>query len=150
MEVIDFNEIHKKKIEEKAYENFDIIKIEDDSYLINDNNAFSNEIEYDFIDDNRFTEELATKIRELSCCEGDCITVTIRYYENEENNVLEVINLSNEDIIEINTNMNLDYDTRRKIVNFIVYNLEEDDINVSFYLHYNFELLRDLVESISE
>lgn len=150
MEVIDFNEIHKKKIEEKAYENFDIIKIEEDSYLINDNNAFSDEIEYDFIKDNRFTDDLARKIKGMKCSEGDCITVTIRYYESEENNVLEMINLSNEDIVELNTNMSLDYDTRRKIVNFIVYNLEEDDLNVSFYLHYNFELLRDLVESISE
>lgn len=148
MEVIDFNKIYREKIEKKAYENLSIIKLDDDSYLINDNNSFSDFIEYDFMEDNRFNEELENKIKEIECNIGDCLSVTIRYYDKNGVNILELANLSSGQVIEFNISNDLDFDTRRKLVNFIAYTLDKQDLAVSFYLHYNFELLRDLVESM--
>ncbi len=148
MDVIDFNKVYREKIEKKAYENLSVVKLDDDSYLINDNSSFSDDIEYDFVKDSRFDEELTNQIKKMKCSEGDCLSVTIKYYDDNDNSVLELVNLSSEEVIELNINMNLDYDTRGKIVNFIAYNLDGEDLAVSFYLHYNFELLRDLVESI--
>lgn len=147
MNVIDFNKVYREKIEKKAYDNLSVVKLDDDSYLINDNSSFSDDIEYDFIKDNRFNEGLATQIKEMKCSKGDCLSVTIKYYDENDRNVLELTNLSNEEVVELNINMDLDYDTREKIVNFIAYNLDGEDLAVSFYLHYNFELLRNLVES---
>ncbi|GAA0069601.1 hypothetical protein UT300003_11240 [Clostridium sardiniense] len=148
MDIIDFNKVYRDKIEKKAYESLSVVKLDDDSYLINDNSSFSDDIEYDFIKDSRFNEELADQIKEMKCKEDDCLSVTIKYYNENDKNVLELVNLSSEEVIELNVDMNLDYDTRGKIVNCIAYNLDKDDLAVSFYLHYNFELLRDLVELI--
>ena len=148
--IIDFNNLREKRIQDvegKASEDYGAIKIGEDSYIIPSNVVRTSEIDMAFKDnvDMCLDERLIEQIKVLKVIDGDYISISCKEILEDNYKLLEALIISEEEVYELMVKGDLLYDQREMLLNMIAYYHKEKEVYITFYLHYNFELLEKLV-----
>lgn len=148
--IIDFNNLREKRIQDvegKASEDYGAIKIGEDSYIIPSNVVKTSEIDMTFNDDVDMCldERLIEQIKVLKVSDGDYISISCKEILEDNYKLLEAFIISEEEVYELMVKGDLLYDQREMLLNMIAYYHKEKEVYITFYLHYNFELLEKLV-----
>ena len=148
--IIDFNNLREKRIQDvegKASEDYGAIKIGEDSYIIPSNVVRTREIDMAFKDnvDMCLDERLIEQIKVLKVSDGDYISISCKEILEDNYKLLEAFIISEEEVYELMVKGDLLYDQREMLLNMIAYYHKEKEVYITFYLHYNFELLEKLV-----
>lgn len=148
--IIDFNNLREKRIQDvegKASEDYGAIKIGEDSYIIPSNVVRTSEIDMAFKDnvDMCLDERLIEQIKVLKVSDGDYISISCKEILEDNYKLLEAFIISEEEVYELMVKGDLLYDQREMLLNMIAYYHKEKEVYITFYLHYNFELLEKLV-----
>lgn len=149
--IIDLNNIRQKHIQEveaKAGEEYNAVKIDEDSYIIPANVVKTDDIDQAFKDSNMYRDEALRKaIEGIKANKGDYISISCKAILGGNKKVLEVVNISNDEqeIRELIVDSELDYYEREMLLNMIAYTHKDKELYVTFYLNYNFSLLEQLV-----
>lgn len=148
--IIDFNNLREKRIQDvegKASEDYGAIKIGEDSYIIPSNVVKTSEIDMAFKDnvDMCLDERLIEQIKVLKVSDGDYISISCKEILEDNYKLLEAFIISEEEVYELIVKGDLLYDQREMLLNMIAYYHKEKEVCITFYLHYNFELLEKLV-----
>lgn len=147
--VIDFNDKYIESIDRKAYELYSAVKFEDGLYSVADNNAVFNHINEGFKQCKILNKkEIIDAIKNLKTNMWDCLMVKYRDGEGE-NKIIEVCNLSDEtmDCVEFVLTEDLTYEMREKLVNMIAYYHKHNNVIVVFFLHYDFDVMVQLIKN---
>lgn len=147
--IVDLESIRQRsreEVEKKAYEEYGVVKLGEDSYIVPSNVVKTKDILTEFIDSDFYKNDALRKaIGQFEVDNGDYISVSCKVILGENEKVLEVVDITNEEIIDITVNSSLDYEEREKLVNMIAYIHRNKELTITFYLHYNFELIEQLV-----
>lgn len=148
--IIDFNNLREKRIqdvERKASEDYGTIKIGEDSYIIPSNVVKTSEIDMTFNDDVDMCldERLIEQIKALKVSDGDYISISCKEILEDNYKLLEAVIINEEEIDELMVKSDLLYHQREMLLNMIAYYHKDKEVCITFYLHYNFELLEKLV-----
>lgn len=148
--IIDFNNLREKRIQDvegKASEDYGAIKIGEDSYIIPSNVVRTSEIDMAFKDnvDMCLDERLIEQIKVLKVSDGDYISISCKEILEDNYKLLEAFIISEEEVYELMVKGDLLYDQREMLLNMIAYYHKDKEVCITFYLHYNFELLEKLV-----
>ena len=148
--IIDFNNLREKRIQDvegKASEDYGAIKIGEDSYIIPSNVVRTSEIDMAFKDnvDMCLDERLIEQIKVLKVSDGDYISISCKEILEDNYKLLEAFIISEEEVYELMVKGDLLYDQREMLLNMIAYYHKEKEVYITFYLHYNFELLKKLI-----
>lgn len=148
--IIDFNNLREKRIQDvegKASEDYGAIKIGEDSYIIPSNVVRTSEIDMAFKDnvDMCLDERLIEQIKVLKVSDGDYISISCKEILEDNYKLLEAFIISEEEVYELMVKGDLLYDQREMLLNMIAYYHKEKEVYITFYLHYNFELLEKLI-----
>lgn len=147
--VIDFKEKYIESIDRKAYELYSAVKFDDGIYSVADNNASFANINEDFKYCKPLNEkEIVQSINSLKTNMWDCLMV--RYREGDNGNkIIEVCNLSEEKMnsIEFVIKDDLNNEMREMIVNMIAYYHMKNNVIVVFFLHYDFDVMVQLIKN---
>lgn len=148
--IIDFNNLREKRIqdvERKASEDYGTIKIGEDSYIIPSNVVRTSEIDMAFKDnvDMCLDERLIEQIKALKVSDGDYISISCKEILEDNYKLLEAVIINEEEIDELMVKSDLLYHQREMLLNMIAYYHKDKEVCITFYLHYNFELLEKLV-----
>ena len=148
--IIDFNNLREKRIQDvegKASEDYGAIKIGEDSYIIPSNVVRTSEIDMAFKDnvDMCLDERLIEQIKVLKVSDGDYISISCKEILEDNYKLLEAFIISEEEVYELMVKGDLLYNQREMLLNMIAYYHKEKEVYITFYLHYNFELLEKLI-----
>lgn len=148
--IIDFNNLREKRIqdvERKASEDYGTIKIGEDSYIIPSNVVKTSEIDMTSNDDVDMCldERLIEQIKALKVSDGDYISISCKEILEDNYKLLEAVIINEEEIDELMVKSDLLYHQREMLLNMIAYYHKDKEVCITFYLHYNFELLEKLV-----
>ena len=148
--IINIKERHIKNIEKKASEMFGAIKLGEDSYIIPSNMVNSKEVDDSFLDSELYKdEELKNEIRKLKFRDKVYVSITCKKIKKDNVKVLEFVNvienIDSESITELAVKSNLLYEDREHLLNMIADEHRDKQVFLTFYIHYNFNLLEGLV-----
>lgn len=137
-------------IEKIAKEKYGAVKIAEGSYLIPANIVKSNEVNSSFEDNSMYQDiTLREALRNVKAEQGEHISVSCKNILPTGEKIIEVINVSKDDVkvVEVNVNHKLDHYGRQDLLNLIANEINVNNILLTFYVHYNYELLERLVKS---
>lgn len=151
-DIINLREKHIESIENKASKEFGAIKLGDNSYIIPANIVNSKDIDREFLNSELYKDEkLREKIEGLVFEDGEYVSITCKKIKNNNIKLLEIVrlrdNIEDDDnnIIELEVKSNLIYEEREHLLNMIADVNKDKEINLTFYIHYDFNLLEGLV-----
>ena len=149
--VINLEEMIIKRIENKAKEKFDVIKIED-VYMVNTNNICSNKLTGSCLDNKFFSDlKLVKKIRSLNLKEYDYIAIKCKKEKRNNIKVLELnIVTDNEDedrVVNIKIKSDLSYEDKEELIRLIANENRDKVVFINFYEEHNFDSLKELISS---
>ena len=150
-----FKEDNKRKVEEKAYETFGIVKVKEDLYIYPEVAFVSNSAELDLF----FNKELSgMKIEEL--LEKEAIdeinsivpmkgqSIKIMLYESEEDNMLtfDISNVTLDKNILITTPMEFNEVNRRIFTAIITKAIKKVEVDVTFLMQLNYKEVEKILK----
>lgn len=150
----DIREENKKILEEKAFEQYGVIKAKENLYLYPECSFISNTPKLEFL----FKEELRMKVEDL--LEEEVIEainelvpmkgqkVTIMLLEEEGDNMLtfDIFNMDTNKNFLLSTPMEFKEENRRIFTGLVAGAIKKVDVEVRFFLKLTYDELKDIVD----
>lgn len=151
----DIREENKKMLEERAFEQYGVIKANENLYLYPECSYITHTPKLEYL----FSEELKMKVEEL--LEEEVIEainelvpmkgqkVTIMLTREEENNMLtfDIFNMDTNKNFLLSTPMEYTEENRRIFTGLVAGAIKKIDVNITFFLKMTYNELKAMVES---
>ena len=143
--VIDIKSKKIEMIEKKAFEEYGVIKLNEDSYMLPSNVAYSEE---EIIKESSLIElvVLEEAIKKLEVEDNEYIGLNLNEIIKKEEYILEIVNINKSKIEKITVKGKLDYDEREELVELIAALNKNKKVKVTFWLHYNYKMIKNLFD----
>ena len=138
--VIDIKSKKIEMIEKKAFEEYGVIKLNEDSYMVPSNVAYSEE---EIIKESSLIElvVLEEAIKKLEVEDNDLNEII-----QKDDYILEIVNINKSKVEKITVKGKLNYDEREELVELIAALNKNKKVKVTFWLHYNYEMIKNLFD----
>ena len=152
-----FKEENRRKIEEKAYDLYGIVKVKEDLYIYPEVAFVSNSAELKLFFNEQLNGMSAEELLEKEAVDEinnivpmKCQNVKILLHKTEENNMLtfDIFNASLNKGMFITTPMEFNEVSRKIFTAIITGAIKKVDVNVTFLLQIDFEEVERLVKSV--
>lgn len=143
--VIDIKSKKIEMIEKKAFEEYGVIKLNEDSYMVPSNVAYSEE---EIIKESSLIElvVLEEAIKKLEVEDNEYIGLNLKEIIQKDEYILEIVNINKSKVEKITVKGKLDYDEREELVKLIAALNKNKKVKVTFWLHYNYEMIKNLFD----
>ena len=143
--VIDIKSKKIEMIEKKAFEEYGVIKLNEDSYMVPSNVAYSEE---EIIKESSLIElvVLEEAIKKLEVEDNEYIGLNLNEIIQKYEYILEIVNINKSKVEKITVKGKLDYDEREELVELIAALNKNKKVKVTFWLHYNYEMIKNLFD----
>ena len=143
--VIDIKSKKIEMIEKKAFEEYGVIKLNEDSYMLPSNVAYSEE---EIKKESSLIElvVLEEAIKKLEVEDNEYIGLNLNEIIQKDEYILEIVNINKSKVEKITVKGKLDYDEREELVKLIAALNKNKKVKVTFWLHYNYEMIKNLFD----
>ena len=143
--VIDIKSKKIEMIEKKAFEEYGVIKLNEDSYMVPSNVAYSEE---EIIKESSLIElvVLEEAIKKLEVEDNEYIGLNLNEIIQKDEYILEIVNINKSKVEKITVKGKLDCDEREELVELIAALNKNKKVKVTFWLHYNYEMIKNLFD----
>lgn len=143
--VIDIKSKKIEMIEKRAFEEYGVIKLNEDSYMVPSNVAYSEE---EIIKESSLIElvVLEEAIKKLEVEDNEYIGLNLNEIIQKDEYILEIVNINKSKVEKITVKGKLDYDEREELVELIAALNKNKKVKVTFWLHYNYEMIKNLFD----
>ena len=143
--VIDIKSKKIEMIEKRAFEEYGVIKLNEDSYMVPSNVAYSEE---EIIKESSLIElvVLEEAIKKLEVEDNEYIGLNLKEIIQKDEYILEIVNINKSKVEKITVKGKLDYDEREELVKLIAALNKNKKVKVTFWLHYNYEMIKNLFD----
>ena len=143
--VIDIKSKKIEMIEKRAFEEYGVIKLNEDSYMVPSNVAYSEE---EIIKESSLIElvVLEEAIKKLEVEDNEYIGLNLNEIIQKDEYILEIVNINKLKVEKITVKGKLDYDEREELVKLIAALNKNKKVKVTFWLHYNYEMIKNLFD----
>ena len=143
--VIDIKSKKIEMIEKKAFEEYGVIKLNEDSYMVPSNVAYSEE---EIIKESSLIElvVLEEEIKKLEVEDNEYIGLNLKEIIQKDEYILEIVNINKSKVEKITVKGKLNYDEREELVELIAALNKNKKVKVTFWLHYNYEMIKNLFD----
>ncbi|WP_308000901.1 hypothetical protein [uncultured Clostridium sp.] len=143
--VIDIKSKKIEMIEKKAFEEYGVIKLNEDSYMVPSNVAYSEE---EIIKESSLIElvVLEEAIKKLEVEDNEYIGLNLNEIIQKDEYILEIVNINKSKVEKITVKGKLNYDEREELVELIAALNKNKKVKVTFWLHYNYEMIKNLFD----
>jgi hypothetical protein len=143
--VIDIKSKKIEMIEKRAFEEYGVIKLNEDSYMVPSNVAYSEE---EIIKESSLIElvVLEEAIKKLEVEDNEYIGLNLNEIIQKDEYILEIVNINKSKVEKITVKGKLDYDEREELVKLIAALNKNKKVKVTFWLHYNYEMIKNLFD----
>lgn len=143
--VIDIKSKKIEMIEKRAFEEYGVIKLNEDSYMVPSNVAYSEE---EIIKESSLIElvVLEEAIKRLEVEDNEYIGLNLNEIIQKDEYILEIVNINKSKVEKITVKGKLDYDEREELVKLIAALNKNKKVKVTFWLHYNYEMIKNLFD----
>ena len=143
--VIDIKSKKIEMIEKKAFEEYGVIKLNEDSYMVPSNVAYSEE---EIKKESSLIElvVLEEAIKKLEVEDNEYIGLNLNEIIQKDEYILEIVNINKSKVEKITVKGKLDYDEREELVELIAALNKNKKVKVTFWLHYNYEMIKNLFD----
>ena len=152
-----FKESSKRKVEEKAYETFGIVKVKEDLYIYPEVAFVSNSAELNLFFnrelsgmsiDSLLEKEAIDEINSIIPMKGQSIKIML--YESEEDNMLtfDISNVTLDKSIFITTPMEFNEVNRRIFTAIITRAIKKANVDVTFLLQLNYKEVEGMIKDV--
>lgn len=143
--VIDIKSKKIEMIEKRAFEEYGVIKLNEDSYMVPSNVAYSEE---EIIKESSLIElvVLEEAIKKLEVEDNEYIGLNLNEIIQKDEYILEIVNINKSKVEKITVKGKLDYDEREELVKLIAALNKSKKVKVTFWLHYNYEMIKNLFD----
>ena len=143
--VIDIKSKNIEMIEKRAFEEYGVIKLNEDSYMVPSNVAYSEE---EIIKESSLIElvVLEEAIKKLEVEDNEYIGLNLNEIIQKDEYILEIVNINKSKVEKITVKGKLDYDEREELVKLIAALNKNKKVKVTFWLHYNYEMIKNLFD----
>lgn len=143
--VIDIKSKKIEMIEKKAFEEYGVIKLNEDSYMVPSNVAYSEE---EIIKESSLIElvVLEEAIKKLEVEDNEYIGLNLKEIIQKDEYILEIVNINKSKLEKITVKGKLNYDEREELVELIAALNKNKKVKVTFWLHYNYEMIKNLFD----
>ena len=143
--VIDIKSKKIEMIEKRAFEEYGVIKLNEDSYMVPSNVAYSEE---EIIKESSLIElvVLEEAIKKLEVEENEYIGLNLNEIIQKDEYILEIVNINKSKVEKITVKGKLNYDEREELVELIAALNKNKKVKVTFWLHYNYDMIKSLFD----
>lgn len=143
--VIDIKSKKIEMIEKKAFEEYGVIKLNEDSYMVPSNVAYSEE---EIIKESSLIElvVLEEAIKKLEVEDNEYIGLNLKEIIQKNEYILEIVNINKSKLEKITVKGKLNYDEREELVELIAALNKNKKVKVTFWLHYNYDMIKSLFD----
>ena len=143
--VIDIKSKKIEMIEKKAFEECGVIKLNEDSYMVPSNVAYSEE---EIIKESSLIElvVLEEAIKKLEVEDNEYIGLNLKEIIQKDEYILEIVNINKSKVEKITVKGKLNYDERDELVELIAALNKNKKVKVTFWLHYNYDMIKSLFD----
>lgn len=143
--VIDIKSKKIEMIEKRAFEEYGVIKLNEDSYMVPSNVAYSEE---EIIKESSLIElvVLEEAIKKLEVEDNEYIGLNLKEIIQKDEYILEIVNINKSKVEKITVKGKLNYDEREELVELIAALNKNKKVKVTFWLHYNYEMIKNLFD----
>ena len=143
--VIDIKSKKIEMIEKRAFEEYGVIKLNEDSYMVPSNVAYSEE---EIIKESSLIElvVLEEAIKKLEVEDNEYIGLNLNEIIQKDEYILEIVNINKSKVEKITVKGKLDYDEREELVELIAALNKNKKVKVTFWLHYNYDMIKSLFD----
>lgn len=143
--VIDIKSKKIEMIEKKAFEEYGVIKLNEDSYMVPSNVAYSEE---EIIKESSLIElvVLEEAIKKLEVEDNEYIGLNLKEIIQKDEYILEIVNINKSKVEKITVKGKLNYDEREELVELIAALNKNKKVKVTFWLHYNYKMIKNLFD----
>lgn len=143
--VIDIKSKKIEMIEKRAFEEYGVIKLNEDSYMVPSNVAYSEE---EIKKESSLIElvVLEEAIKKLEVEDNEYIGLNLNEIIQKDEYILEIVNINKSKVEKITVKGKLDYDEREELVKLIAALNKNKKVKVTFWLHYNYEMIKNLFD----
>ena len=143
--VIDIKSKKIEMIEKRAFEEYGVIKLNEDSYMVPSNVAYSEE---EIKKESSLIElvVLEEAIKKLEVEDNEYIGLNLNEIIQKDEYILEIVNINKSKVEKITVKGKLDYDEREELVELIAALNKNKKVKVTFWLHYNYEMIKNLFD----
>ena len=143
--VIDIKSKKIEMIEKRAFEEYGVIKLNEDSYMVPSNVAYSEE---EIKKESSLIElvVLEEAIKKLEVEDNEYIGLNLNEIIQKVEYILEIVNINKSKVEKITVKGKLDYDEREELVKLIAALNKNKKVKVTFWLHYNYEMIKNLFD----
>lgn len=143
--VIDIKSKKIEMIEKKAFEEYGVIKLNEDSYMVPSNVAYSEE---EIIKESSLIElvVLEEAIKKLEVEDNEYIGLNLNEIIQKDEYILEIVNINKSKVEKITVKGKLNYDEREELVELIAALNKNKKVKVTFWLHYNYKMIKNLFD----
>ena len=143
--VIDIKSKKIEMIEKKAFEEYGVIKLNEDSYMVPSNVAYSEE---EIIKESSLIElvVLEEAIKKLEVEDNEYIGLNLKEIIQKDEYILEIVNINKSKVEKITVKGKLNYDEREELVELIAALNKNKKVKVTFWLHYNYDMIKNLFD----
>lgn len=143
--VIDIKSKKIEMIEKKAFEEYGVIKLNEDSYMVPSNVAYSEE---EIIKESSLIElvVLEEAIKKLEVEDNEYIGLNLNEIIQKDEYILEIVNINKSKVEKITVKGKLNYDEREELVELIAALNKNKKVKVTFWLHYNYDMIKSLFD----
>ena len=143
--VIDIKSKKIEMIEKRAFEEYGVIELNEDSYMVPSNVAYSEE---EIIKESSLIElvVLEEAIKKLEVEDNEYIGLNLNEIIQKDEYILEIVNINKSKVEKITVKGKLDYDEREELVKLIAALNKNKKVKVTFWLHYNYEMTKNLFD----
>ena len=131
--VIDIKSKKIEMIEKKAFEEYGVIKLNEDSYMVPSNVAYSEE---EIIKESSLIElvVLEEAIKKLEVEDNEYIGLNLKEIIQKDEYILEIVNINKSKVEKITVKGKLNYDEREDFVELIAALNKNKKVKVTFWL----------------
>ncbi len=143
--VIDIKSKKIEMIEKRAFEEYGVIKLNEDSYMVPSNVAYSEE---EIKKESSLIElvVLEEAIKKLEVEDNEYIGLNLNEIIQKDEYILEIVNINKSKVEKITVKGKLNYDEREELVELIAALNKNKKVKVTFWLHYNYEMIKNLFD----
>ena len=143
--VIDIKSKKIEMIEKKAFEEYGVIKLNEDSYMVPSNVAYSEE---EIIKESSLIElvVLEEAIKKLEVEDNEYIGLNLKEIIQKDEYILEIVNINKSKVEKITVKGKLNYDEREELVELIAALNKNKKVKVTLWLHYNYDMIKSLFD----
>lgn len=143
--VIDIKSKKIEMIEKRAFEEYGVIKLNEDSYMVPSNVAYSEE---EIIKESSLIElvVLEEAIKKLEVEDNEYIGLNLNEIIQKDEYILEIVNINKSKVEKITVKGKLNYDEREELVELIAALNKNKKVKVTFWLNYNYDMIKSLFD----